>query len=513
MSDKVLAKVDYLKPLQDKPYDAVIAEREGYHRDAHNRLAEIVGNDAVTDSPDVLEKYSRDTSMEQPCRPSFVVYPKTVEELCALVKAANELLLPLVPVSSGTHMYGCALPRMGGVVVDLSAWRKILKIDPRNRAVRIQPGVTYGQLEEQLEQHGLRALFPLLPRRDQSVLTSHLEAQPKLIPEFNYSEPIYTAEIIMPTGQMFRTGTGALSPAETTQTDLIGPWGPGFDWNRLYTRAQGTLGIVTWLNVMAEPLPTQQKIYFTTFKSIDDLARFTYRVQKKWIGYECFGLNRTALAMILADTMPEDYYTLKKRLPEYTQIFCIGGLNRLPEERIAYQEADFLETARDCNVIPQCSIPDIPRAASFFEKHLRRCWDKDVYWKDAFKGASADIFFITTMDNAGACVAAMQQEAIRAQYDCGDIGVYLQPVENGRAAHLEFIIPYNPGDSGECRRIRALHAAASQRLLDCGAVFTRAYGVWADMVASCNALQHETARQIKEILDPNNIMNPGKLGF
>lgn len=513
MSDKVLAKVDYLKPLQDKPYDAVIAERESYHQDVLAKLAGIVGRDAVTDNPDVLEKYSRDASFESGGRPSFVVFPKSADEVCRILKYANKISLPIVPASSGVHTYGCAIPRMGGVILDLSGWKKIQKIDRRNRAVRIEPGVTYGQLQEALEKEGLRVLFPLLPRREQSVLTSHLEAQPKLIPEFNYSEPIYTAEIVMPEGVMFRTGTGALAPPESTHTDLIGPWGPGFDWNRLYTRAQGTLGILTWMNVMAEPLPTQEKLYFTACNNIDELARFTYGIQKKWMGYECFGLNRAALAMMLAEKLPDDFHLLNKKLPEFIQVFRIGGLQRFAEERIAYQEADFLETARDCHMSPLLTIPQIPRAVSFFEKQLRRCWEKDIYWKDAYRGASADIFFITTMNKASEFLRALQEEAVRSRYNYDDIGVYLQPIENGRAAHLEFIIPYNPDDPAECEQIRCFHRSASERMYSLGALFTRAYRMWAGMVNGRNGIQHETAKQIKEILDPNNIMNPGKLGF
>lgn len=513
MSDKVLAKVDYLKPLEDVPYDEVMSKRREYHATALTAIMDIVGKDCVSDDPQVLDRYSRDRSFEPSGRPSFVAYPETVEQVCAIVKKANELLLPVVPASSGTHCYGSAIPRMGGVVVDLSGWKKIFKIDRRNRAVRIQPGVTYGELEAALEPQGLRALFPLLPRKDQSVVTSHLEAQPKLIPEFNYSEPIYTAEIVMPTGDVFRTGTAALAPAETTRTDLIGPWGPGFDWNRLYTRAQGTLGIVTWLNIMAEPLPTREKLYFTPCSTIDEAARFTYRLGKKWIGYECFTLNRAALAMMLAEKVYDDYRALREKAPEYLHVFCIAGLKRLPDERIAYQETDFYETARECNVSPHVIVPHLPRAASFFATHLRRCWDREVYWKDVCTGASADIFFITTMERAAAQIAAMKQEALRRRFDPADIGIYLQPIENGRAAHLEFIIPYRPDDRQEVERAQDLHAAASEVMYGLGAVFTRAYGSWADMVAGRNAVHHETARQIKEILDPNNIMNPGKLAL
>lgn len=513
MSAKTLAKVDYIKPLEDKPYACVVAEKESYHREVKERLASIVQEENVKDDPEVIAAYSKDLSLETPRRPSFVVFPENTGQVSQLVKCANELLLPVVPVSSGTHNYGTSIPRMGGIVLDLSGWKKIHAIDYRNRAVRIEPGVTYDQLQEALEKEGLRALMPLLPRRDQSVLTAHLEGHPMLIPEFNYSEPLYTAEIVMPRGEIFRTGAAAMAPPETTGTDLIGPWGPGFDWNRLYTRSQGTLGIVTWGNIMAEPLPSKQKIYFIPFSTVDELVSFTYRIQRKWIGYECFALNRSNLATMLADTLPDDCRKLQSVLPEYILLFCIAGLKRYPDERIAYQEADFREVARECAVSPQLTIPDVPQAAPFFEKHLRRCWEKEIYWKEAYRGASADIFFLTPMERAQSFITSMKEEAIKANYPPEDIGVYLQPIENGRISHLEFTLPYNPGDAHQCALIRTLHTKASERMYALGAHFTRAYGRWSEMVYGRSAVHYQTAKMIKEALDPNNIMNPGRMAF
>jgi hypothetical protein len=264
---------------------------------------------------------------------------------------------------------------------------------------------------------------------------------------------------------------------------------------------------------MAEPLPLKEKIFFTACNSIDELTAFTYCVQRKWIGYECFGLNRAALAMMLAERMPADYHTLRQKLPAYVQVFCIGGLKRFPDERIAYQEADFLETASQSGLTPQSTIPGAPQAAAFFSRHLRRCWDREPYWKEAYKGASADIFFITTMNRARAFVTALEAEAAKSRIEADDVGVYVQPIENGRACHLEFTIPYDPHDLGEQERVIAFHQRASRRMYSLGALFTRAYGAWADMVNGGNAVQHQAARMIKELLDPNAIMNPGKLGF
>lgn len=512
MSEQTPAMVDYLKPLADVPHGEQCAARVACHADVKTRLEAIVGQAQVCDSPEVLALYAEDLSLERGGRPGFVVRPQDTSQICELIKCANSLKMPVIPLSSGTHVYGAGLPRLGGMVVDLSGWKDIHAIDHRNRAVRIAPGVQYDQLQDALETHGLRALIPLLPRRDQSVLTAHLEGQPMLIPEFNYSEPLYTAEIVLASSEIFRTGAAAVAPPGQIANDMVGPWGPGLDWNRLFTRSQGTLGVITWANIMAEPLPLKQKIYFTAAASIEPLTGFTARLQKKWIGYECFILNRANLACILAQG-PDDIEPLQQQQPAFVQIFCIGGLKRFPEERIAWQEADFMETSQECGLTPRAIMPEAPRASRFFEKYLHRCWPGDIYWKDARRGASADIFFITTMGRVPVFINAMQQQAAQAGYNFQDIGIYVQPIENGRAAHLEFSLPYNPDDARACERMRDLHEKASRVMYTHGALFTRAYGSWAFLAHGCNAAQQQTARLIKELLDPNNIMNPGRLGL
>lgn len=512
MSTQTPAMVDYQKPLDDVPYAEQCAARTAHHAEVRQKLEAIAGAERVFDSADVIARYASDLSLEKAGRPAFVVRPENTQQVCELVRCAAGLTMPVIPLSSGTHLYGAGLARLGGMVLDLSQWKEIHAVSTRNRSVRIAPGVTYDQLQAELEPQGLRALMPLLPRRDQSVLSAHLEAQPMLIPEFNYSEPVYTAEIVLASGEIFRTGAAAVAPPEQTANDMVGPWGPGIDWNRLLTRSQGTLGVVTWVNVMAEPLPLKQKLFFTAASSIEPLLGFTSRVQKKWLGYECFILNRANLACMLANT-PAEIDALQQSLPAFVQVFCIGGLKRFPDERIAWQEADFLETSQECGLTPRTVLAEAPRAARFFEKNLRRCFPGEVYWKDSRCGASADIFFITTMDRVPGFVSAMQQQAAQAGYNFQDIGIYVQPIENGRVAHLEFSLPYNRDDGRACERMRELHASASRAMFSLGALFTRAYGSWAQLAHGSNAAQQQTARLIKELLDPNNIMNPGRLGI
>ena len=83
-----------------------------------------------------------------------VVWPESTEEVSAVVKYAYENNIPVVPVSSQTHMYGSTIPKQGGIVIDMKNMNKILEIDLKHKFVRFQPGVTWNQMYEELDKVG-----------------------------------------------------------------------------------------------------------------------------------------------------------------------------------------------------------------------------------------------------------------------------------------------------------------------------------------------------------------------
>jgi FAD/FMN-containing dehydrogenase len=304
-------------------------------------LTKILGAEYFSDDQETLKQYSKDYSLVPPRMPTCVVKPKNVEEIQKIVKLANKLKTPIVPSSSGAHFYGASIPSQGGIVVDLVRMTRILQIDERNRKVMIEPRVTWGQLQEELEKHDLMALNPLLPHASKSVLTSHLEREPIIIPKFEYSEPVLTMEAVLPTGELFRTGSAstpdALSPK--AHTDLCMPYGPGTNFFRLFHGAQGTLGIVTWMNVKVEYLPKTQKIFFIQFSEINDAVEPLYRIQRLMLGNECLLVNDFNLANILTEEWPGNFEESRKTLPPFTLILVLAGGRRLPEEKIEYERA------------------------------------------------------------------------------------------------------------------------------------------------------------------------------
>jgi glycolate oxidase len=94
-----------------------------------------------------------------------------------------------------------------------------------------------------------------------------------------------------------------------------------------------------------------------------------------------------------------------------------------------------------------------------------------------------------------------------------DIGIYLQPRQQGVNCHCEFMLPYNPGDAAETARLQDLYAKASAELINQGAFFSRPYGIWADMAFARDAQTTKVLKNIKSTFDPNGVLNPGKLCF
>ena len=472
------------------------------------RVEAIVGKKNVLDDEATLDAYSKDLSLNQPRRPSMVVKPKNAEEVQRVVKLANKNLIPVIPVSSGIHNHGETIPDQGGIVMDLRRMDKIVQIDSRNRKVKIEPGVTWGKLQEALKKHDQMALNPLFPHPEMSVLTSSLERNPMLIPKYEYAEPVLTMEIVLPQGDLFRTGT-----ASAANTEEAYPEGPGIDFFRLFQGAQGTMGVVTWLNIKTEYRPKHQKVFFIPFKKIEDAVDPIYQLQRKHIGNECFLLNSFNLALLLAEDWPKDFEELKEILPPYTLTVVIAGAPRRPLERIAYEEEAMQEIASQLLFQPSSTVAGVAGLQDIMLEKLRTPQENGSYWKNRLKGSSQDVFFITTMDRAKEFQQKVMEVCGEFNYPTQDMGIYLQPLERGRACHLEFSFPCDLNAEREREKIRELYLSLSEALINMGGFFSRPYGPWADMVYQRAATYTSTLKEVKKVFDPNSIMNPGKLCY
>lgn len=484
-----------------------------------DRLAQIVGKGDVIDSPKVIESYFRDHSLSPPGLFSYVVRPKNVEEVQKVIQLANELKFPVIPLSSAIHFYGSAIPRMGGVVLDLKGMNAIKEIDEVSRVAHLEPGVTWEQFQTALEAKGYRSIMPLLPHASRSVVSDWLEREQPTVQVTEYAEPMMSMQVIWGNGEEFVTGSASINSfrKEGCLADGVNPMGPGtISFWRFLQGAQGTMGVVTWCIVKFEEMPTLTKTFFMPVDKVEDAIEPIYTILRRRIGYECLLLNNINLATILSDGEPGQLAKLRATLAPWTVILVIGALKRRPEEKLAYEEEALQEIkmTQFPAVKLLTTIPGLPAVEKKIPEMLRKPWPREkTYWKHVYKGGCQDLMFMTTMERVPGFIPVVMEVAGKYQYPVNDVGCYVQPVENGRACQLQFNFYYNPNDVAAKENMRQLYAEAARRVLELGAYFNRPYGPVAEMVYRRNGDYTALLKRLKKLFDPNYVLNPGNLCF
>jgi FAD/FMN-containing dehydrogenase len=482
------------------------------------QLIDIVGAANVDDDEAVLTGFSRDESFAAPLRPWFVARPQNDAHVQALVKWANATRTPLVPVSSGgPHRYGDTVPSVTeAVIVDLSGMRAIKRIDRRNRIAVIEPGVTYAELAPALASQGMRIPRPLRPRANKSVVASLLERQPTTIPRLNFNlpEPLRTCGVVWGTGELAFTGEAGLGPLsldEQWSRNFVQAFSNGptaTDLMRLVTGAQGTMGIVVWASVRLELIPSQRRFYFAPHVDLEGLVDLVYQLTRVRLGDETMILNRPKLATLLTTTADERRRLLEV-LPAWSVLIGLAGTALLPEERLRVQELELTSNAQRFGLrlrsgFAGVSQIDVGRALDAFAE------DRAATTAEQSR---QEVFFLATLDKAAKFVALARAVAARRGYPASEIEIYIQPQHQGVSHHIEFAFPYDVGNGAAAEKIEALTRELSEELIDAGAYFSRPYGYWSDLIYPRDATSTEALRIVKGIVDPANVMNPGKLCF
>jgi FAD/FMN-containing dehydrogenase len=281
------------------------------------------------------------------------------------------------------------------------------------------------------------------------------------------------------------------------------------DFHRLLSGAQGTIGIVTWATLKCCYLSRLSRALLVPSDTLGPLIDLIYQPLKYRLVGRLFILNGMNLACLLGDS-PAAVRELKKALPPWVLFASFEGYGILPEEKIAYEEADFRKMAASAGLKPQEAISGLK--ADDLNTLLSRP-SPGPGWKSRYKGASQDIFFLTTLDKTPDFVAAMNKLSPRHGYPAGDIGVYVQPIVQGTGCHCEFDFYYDPASPREADAVRGLMGGAAESLAGLGAFFSRPYGAWKDAAYHRAPATAAMQKKIKEIFDPNGILNPGKLCF
>ncbi|RWR13635.1 FAD-linked oxidase C-terminal domain-containing protein [Siminovitchia fortis] len=203
--------------------------------------------------------YSYDASFGE-YLPDLVIQPENKEEIASLVKLANEHKIPLYPRGAATSLSGGSLAVKGGIVLDMSQFKKKLVIDRENLLAIVSPSVITGDIHKQAEDVGL--FYPPDPSSSHvSTIGGNLlenSSGPKGLKYGTTKEYVIGLEVVTPTGEIIRTGGKTVKNVT------------GYDLTRLIVGSEGTLGIVTEATLRLIPKPQARKTLLASFDRLID---------------------------------------------------------------------------------------------------------------------------------------------------------------------------------------------------------------------------------------------------
>jgi 4-cresol dehydrogenase (hydroxylating) flavoprotein subunit len=241
--------------------------------EAVDALADALGAEHVLTDPHDLLGYRDPYAIVAPehFAPSAVVRPGSVEEVQAVVRIANDYTLPLWTVSTGrNNAYGGAAPRLpGSVILDLGRMNRILEVNEKFGYALVEPGVSYFDLYAYLQEYDIKLWCDVPDLGWGSVIGNTLDRGVGYTPYGDHLMMQCGMEVVLPDGDLLRTGMGAVPGSTAWQ---LFPYGFGPVQDPLFT--QSNYGIVTKMGIWLMPAPPAYQAYMIAFEREEDLEPF-----------------------------------------------------------------------------------------------------------------------------------------------------------------------------------------------------------------------------------------------
>ncbi|MBI3961214.1 MAG: FAD-binding oxidoreductase [Deinococcus sp.] len=470
-------------------------------------LEQLLGPERVLRDPERLAPYAQDMTENEPAQPDFVVKPVTVEEVQALVQLANKERVPLTPVVARTNLGGLGIPVEGGIVVDLTEMNRLLAVDPDAMYALLEPGVTYAQLRQHLDQHypDLLTGYPLSPPSSSVLCNCLLDGLVNL--SFRHgstSRWLNGLEAVLPSGEVVRTGAAALRFGRGGET-----WfgrGPLPDLTGLFISWQGTTGIVTKGAVQLWPTPPHRRRLFFLAHAQEQAFQLLRQLARTQACDDLGGTSWPLSKLLFGIDRPLEKDPDEPEFFIYLDYSAQTSAELAAKEDLIFSLANsakkrgtILDGPLDLSLLTQAHpalkrFADFPMTLDFLLDHP----GKGLTWVGCY-GPTANW-----------AEGGRQGQAILERHRLPPMLV-VRAMEGGHYGVLRFITTFHQADPGQVALVRQVNSELCDALLDLGFIPYKA-PAWAvrKMLERLDPGFVALLRQIKETLDPRRIMNPGR---
>ena len=448
-------------------------------------LSRIVGAEHVLTSPEDLACYSYDATPMISHRPDAVVKPGSTAEVAAIVRLANQTGFKVIPRGSGTNLSGGSVAIEGGVILQLTRMDRILEIDAENLTATVEPGVVTSRLHAAVEALGL--FYPPDPgSMTISTIGGNVAECAGGLRGLKYGvtkDYVMGVEVVLPTGEVISVGGKNVKDVA------------GYDLTRLMVGSEGTLGVITRVIVKLIPLPEAKKTLLALYRNVGGAARTVSSIiAQKVIPATLEFLDAVTLRCI------EDYVHIG--LPLDVGAVLLIEVDGVPP----VVEADAVRVERICH---DHGALQVHVAADEAEGRGLATARRSALAALA-RARPTTILEDATVPRSRVAEMVEAIESIARKYEL-TIGTF------GHAGdgNLHPTILTDERDGEEMARVERAVDEIFRTALALGGTISGEHGIGLAkapfLPLQANAATMLAMRRLKSALDPNNVLNPGKL--
>ncbi|MEH7107875.1 glycolate oxidase subunit GlcD [Bacillus sp. JJ1764] len=450
-----------------------------------SKLISIVSQENFQDSQVDRLVYSYDSTPDMQSMPDAIISPRNTREISEVVKVCNEHKIPIVPRGSGTNLCGGTCPVEGGIVLIFKHMNQILELDEENLTITVQPGVLTLDIINAVEAKGL--FYPPDPGSMKiSTIGGNINENSGGLRGLKYGvtrDYVIGLEVVMPNGDIVRTG-GKLAK------DVA-----GYDLTRLMVGSEGTLGILTEATLKLVPLPESKKTLLALYHDLEAAARTVSKIiANKIIPATLEFLDQSTLKVV------EDY--AKIGLPVNAQAVLLIEQDGPPE--VAHRDIE--------------KITEICKQEGAFSVQIAKTAEEATALTTARRWALSALARLkpTTILEDATVPRSEIANMVRAIGEIAEkYNVHICTFGHAGDGNLHPTCPTDARNHEEIERVHKAFAEIFEKAVELGGTITGEHGVG---IAKAPYLELKLGKEgiavmkaIKQALDPNNIMNPGKM--